>query len=326
MAGAESRVRARAAVQDGLVTAQQAQADGLRLADLGSEVRSGRWRAMLRGVYLVDADMYADGVAARVWWRAALLAHGPDTCLVAGTAARALGIQGLPLSEPLVEIAHTGGMPRRLRRAAESDPPTIAAIVGGPAVMVRQLVVSPDEFVEFDGLRVRHPRHTIVDAAIELDRARALSVMDSALHQQLVTPAELALAILAAKGRPGIQQLRPLAAYADGRAESPVESRVRLCCIDGRVAPDDLQYAVRDGQGHIVAVGDLGWHRHRSRPLLAEADGEEVHGRVEAVYRDRTRGNALTAQACDTVRFTFADTLRRGYVANVVRQALVAAA
>jgi hypothetical protein len=102
---------------------------------------------------------------------------------------------------------------------------------------------------------------------------------------------------------------------ADGRAESTVESRVRLAWRDGDVAPDDLHYTVYTGDGHVAAIGDLGWYKERNRPLLAEADGESVHGAPKPVYRDRMRGNALTGAACDTVRFVYADTFKPNYVA-----------
>jgi hypothetical protein len=150
-----------------------------------------------------------------------------------------------------------------------------------------------------------------VDAALQVDRPTALALMDSALHRGLLTPAGLSASIDQARHRRGIVAVRRLAELADARAESQVESRVRLACIDGDVPPDDLQYVVRDPDGHVLAIGDLAWVAVRRRPLIGEADGESVHALPGAVYRDRTRGNALVAQACDTVRFTYADTFAR---------------
>jgi hypothetical protein len=315
-------VGALAARQDGCATIAQALRLGVTASEVDSELRSGRWHALLRGTYLVDAELYAAGVPERAWWRAALLAHGPDTCLVAGTAARLLGLHGLPATQRTVEIAWVGGMPRQRRRSA-SPPSGLAATARD--VIVRQLPVRPDEVVTVNGFPIRRGDLTVIDAGLDLDRGGMLSILDSGLHLGICTREQMDAAILAARCRPGVQQLRALALVADGRAESTVESRVRLACIDDGVAPDDLQYVVRDRDGHVVAIGDLGWHRHRRRPLLAEADGESVHSAPRAVYRDRTRGNALAAQACDTVRFTFADALRPRYVTSVVRAALLAA-
>jgi hypothetical protein len=287
-------------------------------ASIDVEVRARRWLALLRGVYLLDRERY-DELPTRIWWRAALLAHGQAYCLVAGSAARAIGLHGPPLVERHVEIAALGGMSRTPR-----VPRGLAPAVEGPTICVRQFSVDPVDVVLVDGLRVRRAALTAIDAGLDLPRGRALSLLDSALHLGLATPTCLAVATERAKGRPGIQQLRPLVALADGRAESMVESHVRLACIDGEVPPDELQYRVWDDHGRLIAVGDLAWKKHRTRPLLAEADGESIHGQPQAIFRDRRRGNSLVAAACDTVRFTFADALRPHYVASVVRSALAA--
>jgi hypothetical protein len=268
---------------------------------------------------LLDPDLYNE-LASGVRWRAALLAHGPTAMLVAGTGARALGLQGMPFSERVVEIALTDGIPRHPREVEALHDPRDAVL----EVVVRQIPVAGDEVVLCNGLPVRAARFTVVDAALDLDRMSALSLMDSSLHQGLVTPEELSASIAAAKGRPGIQQLRPLAELADGRAESALESRVRLVCIDGDLPPDDLQHEVRNHHGWLVAVGDLGWFRGRRRPLLAEADGKEPHGLPKPVYRDRRRGNSLVGELCDTVRFVWEDTLRPAYIQGTVRSALIA--
>jgi hypothetical protein len=49
-----------------------------------------------------------------------------------------------------------------------------------------------------------------------------------------------------------------------------------------------------------------------------------VHGLPKAVFRDRRRGNAITGRACDSIRFTWKDTMRPAYVAFSVRSALAA--
>lgn len=305
--------------QDWLLTADQAYQCGVLPSEVGALVRRGECRPIVRGVYLLDPDLY-DELPPRVMWRGALLAHGSTAMLVAGTGARALGMAGMPYTERIVEVALTTPMPRHPRRVEALHDPHNDVL----EVVVRQLPVAADDVVLCNGLPVRAPRFTVVDAALDLDRMSALSLMDSCLHQKLVTPEELAASIAAAKGRPGIQQLRPLAQLADGRAESPLESRVRLACIDGELPPDDLQHEVRNSGGWIVAIGDLGWFKKRRRPLLAEADGKDPHGLPEPVYRDRRRGNSLVGELCDTVRFVWEDSFRPPYIQWVVRSALMA--
>lgn len=251
-----------------------------------------------------------------------MLFNGPSSCLVASTAMRLYGVHGLRLAEPRVEVGVVGGPSRHGRRASELT--RRGRDESAPALVVRQFEIASDEIETYAELRVRRFAMSLVDTALESDRATALALLDSALHKGLVTRDDLWRQVMAAAGRRGVVALRQMFRVADARAESQVESRVRLACIDGKLPPDELQYPVRDEFGNLLAVGDMAWLKGRRRPLIAEADGESVHSLPEAVYRDRRRGNSLVAQACDTVRFTFADSLRPAYIVSTIKAALAA--
>ena len=318
----EPRLLALAATQDGLVTARQAMQLGYTRNVIKGRRLSGRWRLMAPGVYLVDADIWPDPLPERVWWRAALLFNGPSSALVASTALRLFGVHGLPMRERRIEVGVVGGPSRWGRR------PASIRLRGrdeeAPDVVVRQYAILSHELDVKAGLQVRGLVHSLVDTVLESDRGTALALLDSALHQGMLTADELKLAVVRATGRRGVVALRDVSRLVDSRAESQIESRVRLACIDGKVPPDEIQYPVYDDYGNLLAIGDMAWVRGRRRPLIAEADGKSVHSLPEAVYRDRRRGNALVARACDTVRFTFADSLKPPYVVSVIKSALAA--
>src|SRR4051794_22698906 len=311
--------RAIAESQDWLLTTTQAAACGLTRGELAGAVRRRELRRLYRGVYLFDPDLVQDPPR-RMVYRAALLSQGDDACLFGVASARMWQVAGLPQDDGVIEVATLGGVSRRRLSPVVSE----AHDADLPPVVVSQVPVAAEELETVDGLRVRNGGLSIIDAALGLDRPSALSVLDSSLHLRLVSPDELLALVALAKGRPGIVQLRSLSEMADARAESPLESRIRLICVDGKVAPDVLQHPVYVASGVLVAVGDLAWVLGRRRPLLAEADGK-VHDLPTAVYRDRRRGNVLVATACDTVRFTWADSRRPAYVLYVVRSALAAA-
>jgi hypothetical protein len=313
-----ARARSVAAKQRWLLTAEQAWWSGLSPGQVSWRLTSGEWLALMRGVYLLDADMY-DGLPVATWWRAALLAHGKDACLVGRSAARAHGAQGLPWDEHEVDLAVVGGEPRSARWLDLPGRP-----VDGPLVVVRQWPVQADEVVMLDDIRARAVGPSTVDAALLLDRAHAVCLFDWSLGSGVLDEQALDRLVAGAKRRPGVVHVRSAAALADGRAASPLESRVRLACVDGDLPPDDLQYEVRDSWGRVVAIGDLSWHKKRRRPLIAEADGRDPHEKPAAVLHDRRRGNALVIQCCDTVRFTWSDALRPVYIQQVVRAALAA--
>ena len=87
-------------------------------------------------------------------------------------------------------------------------------------------------------------------------------------------------------GRRGAAKARGWIEQADGRAESPLETRARLRCADGGVPPDELQAVIADASGRVLARVDLLW---RAARLIGEADGGEVHDRPDArVPRPRT--------------------------------------
>ncbi|MDG4836051.1 DUF559 domain-containing protein [Micromonospora sp. WMMD967] len=124
------------------------------------------------------------------------------------------------------------------------------------------------------------------------------------------------------RGRRGAVAARAYLAEADGRAQSPLETRSRLRCVDGRVPPDALQLEVRDDDGYLLGIGDLGWRGPR---VIAEADGRDAHGAPEAAFADRRRQNRLVNAGWTILRFTWQDTLHPEYIPETVRQAIAAA-
>ncbi|MEU4401439.1 hypothetical protein [Micromonospora orduensis] len=166
------------------------------------------------------------------------------------------------------------------------------------------------------------PLRTVSDVILRVDRYPAVSVLDSALNQGRVTRAQLAQIPGLIRGRRGAVAARSYLAEADGRAQSPLETRSRLRCVDGRVPPDTLQLEVRDDDGYLLGVGDLGWRAPR---VIAEADGRDAHGTAEAAFADRRRQNRLVNAGWTILRFTWQDTLSPDYIPYTVRQAFTIA-
>lgn len=294
--------------QDGVIAAWQCRNLGMHPSDVKALCRSGRWQRLYRGVYLVDADL-ARQPGPRAAPRAALLSTGPHAVAVLDTAAAIHGIGGLPKPDGQVHVS-LPGQHARPRRIIDRQ------------LTLHQLALRPEDTVVVDGLRVTTPLRTVADLILRLGRYAAVSVMDSALNRGLVTEAAFATLPHLIAGRRGAARARRWLSEADGRAASPLETRVRLRCVDGGVAPDTLQHRVYDGHGELLGIGDLAWLAAR---VLGEADGVEVHDRPEAVFRDRWRQNDLASAGWTIIRFTWQDTLQPGYVVHVVRNALARA-
>jgi very-short-patch-repair endonuclease len=104
---------------------------------------------------------------------------------------------------------------------------------------------------------------TLIDLG-RLDRRDAIMAADAALRESLVTSAELALEFAGATGWPGIKQARAVLSLADPRAESPLESIVRLALHDDGFPPPEPQFEI--GGDRV----DFCWPKQR---LILEADG-----------------------------------------------------
>jgi len=129
------------------------------------------------------------------------------------------------------------------------------------------------------------PAWTAVEVARSLGRPRALATLDAALHSNRCNQVELESAVREQKGRRGIVHVRQLLDYADGRAESGMESEARLVMIDYGLPPPELQYEIRGRDGTLYRV-DFAWPEQR---VAAEYESIEWHaGRVEMI-RDKRR-------------------------------------
>ncbi|MEH1164732.1 DUF559 domain-containing protein [Micromonospora sp. CPCC 205539] len=184
---------------------------------------------------------------------------------------------------------------------------------------MHQLSVGPGDVAKAGGVRATSPLRTVSDVILGVDRYSAVSVLDSALNQDRITAGDLALIPNLICGRRGAVAARSHLAEADGRAQSPLETRARLRCVDGRVPPDALQLEPRDDDGYLLGVGDLGWRAPR---VIAEADGRSAHDTPQAAFADRRRQNRLVNAGWAVLRFTWADTLQPDYIPQTIRQAI----
>jgi hypothetical protein len=160
--------------------------------------------------------------------------------------------------------------------------------------------------VDVDGIPATAPARTLADLVLGANRDDAVALMDAALHSGQVE--DLEGASQAASRRHGSRRAGSWWMLADGRAESPLESRLRLLLTDGGLPPPGVQWPVMDRAGQVVARLDLAWPQRR---LDVEADGAAVHSDPSALYRDRHRQNLLAGLGWTVLRFTWSDVERR---------------
>lgn len=296
-----------ATAQEGLLSARQCEEHSLCSARRRRLVTAGAWVQVTHAVFDTDPtpprartgpEVLDHRQRRRIW--AALLAHGPDAVAVGASSLVMRGVQGFPLG-----LAPEVALPRgRFGRTADG-------------LVVRQYRGEAVETVR--GAPVLEARLALAQAVPRLGRRRAVAVMDSALHREVVTRAGLARAHELARGRRGVARTHDWWDLARKESESPLESFARIEALDAGRPPDRLQVPVTDGENRFLGRGDLGWLLPDGRWFVLEADGAGVHSTLHALFHDRTRQNAmLTAGSAVVARVTAQDLAVEGKVGDAV--------
>jgi very-short-patch-repair endonuclease len=154
--------------------------------------------------------------------------------------------------------------------------------------------LQPDESI--DG--VTTALRTVVDCARILPFGEALVVADSALAQGKLGQVELRAAAMAVRG-PGRAAAIRVAAAADARAGSPLESLVRALALEAGMRAR-LQATITDDAFFArVDLADL------DHGIVVEADSYLHHGTREGFERDCARYDDLAVRGWLVLRFTW---------------------
>ncbi|TFV54872.1 hypothetical protein E4P41_18115 [Geodermatophilus sp. DF01-2] len=287
--------------QLGLITAADARRAGYEHSEVRRLCSSGRWVRLRRGVY-VTADELADaerrGTRYRLDCLAVLLHLGrPTAALSHASAAR---LHGLPVPRDLPHLVRLTD-PHQWRR-------------GDGFVMARASLPAAD-VATAGPVRLTTPARTLVDCAREWALEDAVVAMDAALLAERTTPSELRAAAAAARHWPGAPRAARAVEHADGRAESPLETRGRLRIAGAALPVPELQVEIR-ASGRLVGVVDA-WFEDAA--VAVEFDGQVKYtapwrGRTpeRVLWDEKRREDELRSLDIRVVRIVDAD-LRSGW-------------
>lgn len=275
-------LRASAESQFGLFTAADARRAGYDHDEIRHLRSSGAWVRLRRGVYL-PAEALADaerrGQRHRIDAVAVLLSlDRPTAALSHGTAAR---LWGLPVRRDLPRTVRVTD-PGRWRRGSDFLVAN-APLPGGDVVV--------------DGpFRLTSVARTLIDCGREWRLDDTVIAMDFALLTGRTCPAELQRAAVAARYWPGAPAAIRGVGLADGRAESPLETRGRLRILGAGLPAPQLQVEIQAGR-RLVGVVDA-WFDDVA--VAVEFDGQvkytdpwRVPGRV--LWEEKRREDDLRA-------------------------------
>ncbi|MGH3743929.1 MAG: endonuclease domain-containing protein [Mycobacteriales bacterium] len=193
--------------------------------------------------------------------------------------------------------------------------PAPATCTRRPGAIVREGVLGEDDVIVVDGLRTTSGTRTGLDLARRTSRPAGLVALDALLHARVTTTSLLVAGLSRWAGHRGVLRARALVDLADGRAESPGESRIRLALLDAGLGPVELQVPVCGGRFRVDLVV-------RGRVAI-EFEGRH-HEEPGVQLADRPRFNALGGLPYARVlRYGSRDLSRLGAVVAEVRAALI---
>ncbi|HET7420979.1 MAG TPA: DUF559 domain-containing protein [Candidatus Dormibacteraeota bacterium] len=182
-------------------------------------------------------------------------------------------------------------------------------------IKLRRARLPESDVVIRRGLRVTSPLRTVTDLASRKDLTAAVIAIDMATHSRLIDIPTLTRFVETHPGQKGIKRLRRALRLADPKAESPMETRLRLQLLLARLPAPCTQTKLRDAAGHLLGRADF---YYGDRRLVIEYDGD-IHR--DRLVPDLRRQNSLVNAGFHVLRFTAADIYLPGFVAAQVRRA-----
>ena len=161
------------------------------------------------------------------------------------------------------------------------------------------------------GMLVTTAARSVWDALTQVGIESGLVIADSALRANTSLEPELLRLGKVFRFRPGSRSGRLALSLADGKAESPGESRSRYLFWRYSIPRPDLQYEVYDSRGVLVGRTDFAWLLYRH---LGEFDGLVKYRRIEegddpsaVVIREKLREDKLRAERFGMSRLVWSD-------------------
>lgn len=234
-------LRSAAQRQLGIFTAADARRAGYAHPEIRRMCSSGQWQRLRRGIYIAAGDLTradSNGHRHQLEYLAVLLAvDRPMAAISHRSAAR---LWGFPLRQQPGDVVTL------------TDP---AHGRDGRGFHITRAPLEPREVTGRGPFRLTTAARTLVDLARDEPLEDSVVAMDAALLTRRVSEEELRRAAERAARWRGSRRAFRAMSLADGRSESPLETRGRLRIIGAGLPAPQLQVEIRAG-GRLVGVVD----------------------------------------------------------------------
>lgn len=170
---------------------------------------------------------------------------------------------------------------------------------------VSRAALGAEEIVPRRGVPTTSALRSVVDLGKRNPKRNPLTegvvAADLFLHARLVSIARLHAYIAEHPSAKGISRLRSVVDLAEPKAESAMETRLRMLLVLGGLPRPEVQGSIHDDQGHLLGRPDL---LYRLQRLAIEYDGGNHRDRL---VDDNRRQNRLIDGGFRLLRFTAVD-------------------
>lgn len=276
------------------MTAAELVAAGWHTDQIRASTRRGDLMLLRRGIY-------ADGEKAR---KLASLAGGDQ--LLAVAAATALVRPGAVVSHQSAAYLHNIDLVGRRDVTVHLTRPPGGGWQGRAGIQLHAASLPGQHVTTIVGLPVTSAARTVIDLARVLQFQAGVVVADSALHQRLASRDDLRSVLATCRRWPGTRAAADVIEFADGRAESPLESLARIVFRDCGLPRPQLQALIGDTDD--VARVDFYWPQYRT---IAEVDGAVKYADTTRAIAQLDRDRWLRTLGYEVVHFTWDDITAR---------------
>lgn len=253
--------------------------EAVAAGDLAKSALRTRYDRLFRDVYVPPGTELTPGVLAYSAW----LWSGRRGVVAGRSAAAVLGAQWVDLRP--VELIHTNRNPV-------------------PGIKVRGDELATDEETLVDGVPTTTAARTALDLACWYPVSSAVVALDSLIRATGGPVSAVQTLAERYPGRRGIRRARRSLALADGGAQSPKETWLRLLIISAGLPPPRTQIPVRDAHGNAIAYLDMGWEEIK---VAVEYDGEQHRNLGDQYVWDIRRREILDGAGWIVVRVVAGD-------------------
>ncbi|HTQ17484.1 hypothetical protein [Mycobacterium sp.] len=173
-----------------------------------------------------------------------------------------------------------------------------------PGIKTHADRVSQDEIALIDGLPVTTPSRTALDLGCWYPLDESVAAIDALLAATDLKVSEGELLAERYPGRRGIRRAREALVLADGGAQSPKETWLRLLLIRAGFPRPQTQIPVSDEFGEVFAYLDMGWEDLK---IAAEYDGEQHRTNTRRYRWDVRRQEKVERQGWIDIRVVAGD-------------------